>query len=72
MPPQDLKSIPYSILISGGLFKADIIRAILVGGYVNCLVTDEAVAQRLWAKTELRSVACRAVLESAPVCSTVV
>ena len=47
MPPQDLRSIPNSILISGGLFKADIIRAILMGGYVNCLVTDEAVAQRL-------------------------
>ena len=47
MPPQDLRSIPNSILISGGLFKADIIRAIRGGGYVNCLVTDEAVAQRL-------------------------
>lgn len=47
LPPQDLKSIPHSILISGGLYKATIIQAILNGGYVNCLVTDEAVAQRL-------------------------
>ncbi|MBS1227072.1 MAG: lsrR [Proteobacteria bacterium] len=47
MPPADLKMIPNSILISGGLYKADIIEAILCAGYVNCLVTDEAVAQRL-------------------------
>jgi len=47
MPPADLKMIPNSILISGGLYKADIIQAILRAGYVNGLVTDEAVAQRL-------------------------
>ena len=47
LPPQDLKAIPHSILISGGLYKANIIQAILTGGYVNCLVTDEAVAQQL-------------------------
>lgn len=47
MPPADLKAIPNSILISGGLYKADIIRAILSAAYVNCLVTDEDVAQRL-------------------------
>ncbi len=47
MPPADLKMIPNRILISGGLYKADIIQAILCAGYVNCLVTDEAVAQRL-------------------------
>ena len=47
MSPQDLKSIPTSILISGGTYKAKIIQAILKAGYVNCLVTDEAVAQRL-------------------------
>jgi DNA-binding transcriptional regulator LsrR (DeoR family) len=47
MPPADLKAIPNSILISGGLYKAEIIRAILSAGYVNCLVTDEAVAERL-------------------------
>jgi DNA-binding transcriptional regulator LsrR (DeoR family) len=47
MPPADLKAIPNSILISGGLYKAEIIQAILSAGYVNCLVTDEAVAARL-------------------------
>jgi DNA-binding transcriptional regulator LsrR (DeoR family) len=45
MPPAGLKAIPTSILISGGLYKADIIRAIISAGYVNCLVTDEAVAK---------------------------
>jgi len=47
MPPSDLKAIAHSILISGGLYKADIVNAILSAGYVNCLVTDEAVAERL-------------------------
>ncbi len=50
LPPEDLKSIPHSILISGGAYKANIIQAILNAGYVNCLVTDELVAQRLVAK----------------------
>jgi len=47
MPPADLKAIAKSILISGGLYKTQIIQAILAAGYVNCLVTDEAVAERL-------------------------
>lgn len=47
MPPSDLMAIPHSILISGGLYKAEIIQAILSAGYVNGLVTDEAVAQKL-------------------------
>ena len=47
MSPADLKKVPGSILISGGLYKAGIIRAILTAGYVNHLVTDEAVARKL-------------------------
>ena len=47
MSPADLKAVPNSILISGGLYKAEVIKAILTSGYVNNLVTDEAVAQRL-------------------------
>jgi DNA-binding transcriptional regulator LsrR (DeoR family) len=47
MSPADLKKVPKSLLVSGGLYKAEIIRAILVSGYVNRLVTDEAVARRL-------------------------
>ena len=59
MPPADLQAIPNSILISGGLYKADIIHAILSAGYVHCLVTDEAVAQRLVAKRRSASAARR-------------
>ena len=55
MPPADLRAIPHSILISGGLYKAPVIKAILAAGYVNCLVTDEAVAQRLVAGPGLGS-----------------
>lgn len=47
MPPAALKSIPTSLLISGGMYKADIIKAIITAGYVNCLVTDEAVAKAI-------------------------
>ena len=47
MPPADLKLIPESLLISGGLYKVRIIQAILTAGYVNGLVTDEAVAKCL-------------------------
>ena len=47
MPPADLKTIPTSLLISGGMYKLEIINAILSAGYVNCLVTDEAVAKKL-------------------------
>lgn len=47
MSPVDLKKVPNSILISGGLYKAEVIKAILTGGYVNNLVTDEAVAKKL-------------------------
>ena len=49
MPPADLRTIPNSLLISGGLYKAAVVKAILAQGYVNGLVTDEAVAQKLLA-----------------------
>ena len=42
-----LRQTPVSVLASGGLYKAPIIRAALLGRYVNHLVTDEAVAQVL-------------------------
>ena len=47
MSPDDLKRMPQRVLVSGGLYKTEIIRAILTAGYVNHLVTDEAVARRL-------------------------
>jgi DNA-binding transcriptional regulator LsrR (DeoR family) len=42
--PADLKAIPDSILASGGLNKAPIVRAILSYGYVKRVVTDEDCA----------------------------
>ena len=47
LPPTDLKNIPESLLISGGMYKAKIIRAILAAGYTKRLVTDEAAAREL-------------------------
>lgn len=44
-----LRQKPVSVLASGGLYKAAIIRATLVGRYANHLVTDEAVAHVLLA-----------------------
>jgi DNA-binding transcriptional regulator LsrR (DeoR family) len=44
-----LRQKPVSVLASGGLYKARIIRATLLGKYVNHLVTDEAVAKVLLA-----------------------
>ncbi|MBV9077334.1 MAG: sugar-binding transcriptional regulator, partial [Methylobacteriaceae bacterium] len=45
LPPAELKRLPTAILASGGLNKAGVIGAILRGGYVNCLVTDEDCAR---------------------------
>lgn len=47
LPPDKLKLKPASILVSGGFNKIPIIRAILRGGYVNRLVTNEGVARAL-------------------------
>lgn len=47
LTPTELKAYPISILASGGLNKLPIIRAILKGGYVTRLVTDEQVAEAL-------------------------
>lgn len=45
--PEQLKSVRHSILASGGWYKVDIIRAILRGGFVKRLVTDENCAAGL-------------------------
>jgi len=47
LPPDKLKLKPVSILVSGGKSKIPIIRAILRGGYVNRLVTNQSVASAL-------------------------
>lgn len=45
LPLPDLQAIPHSILASGGVHKARIVRAILSARYVKCLVTDESCAE---------------------------
>jgi DNA-binding transcriptional regulator LsrR (DeoR family) len=45
--PAELRRVKTSILASGGMHKAQVIRAILAAGYVNHLVTDSAVAKTL-------------------------
>ena len=47
LPPEKLRLKPVSILVSGGVVKVPIIRAILRGRYVNRLVTNEGVARAL-------------------------
>ncbi|SNT76506.1 sugar-binding transcriptional regulator [Paracoccus seriniphilus] len=49
LSPDKLKLKPISVLVSGGTEKTQIIRAILRAGYVNRLVTNEAVARALLA-----------------------
>ena len=43
----DLKNIPYSVLVSGGAEKEAAIRAALQGEYVNVLITDVKTANSL-------------------------
>jgi len=43
----DLKNIPYSVLVSGGAEKVPAIRAALEGKYVNVLITDVKTAESL-------------------------
>ncbi len=47
LPLADLRSVPTTILASGGIHKVAVIRGALAARYVNHLVTDEAVAQAL-------------------------
>jgi DNA-binding transcriptional regulator LsrR (DeoR family) len=44
---EQLKRAPRSIAVAGGPGKAEAIRAALIGGWINCLVTDTFTAERL-------------------------
>jgi DNA-binding transcriptional regulator LsrR (DeoR family) len=44
---EQLKNIDEVIVVGGGLVKAAAIRAVLIGGYANSLVTERGVAQAL-------------------------
>ena len=43
----DYKSIPIRIGVAGGVEKLDAIRGAVLGGYINVLVTDKKVAEKL-------------------------
>ena len=47
MTVQDIARIPERICVAAGREKADAIRALLVGGYVTTLVTEEATARNV-------------------------
>jgi len=47
IPPERLRSIPRRVGIAGGERKLSAIRAALLGGWVNVLITDLSMARRL-------------------------
>lgn len=49
LPPEYLKPVKDTVLVSGGKSKVEIIHGALVAGYANHLVTDEATARQLLA-----------------------
>jgi len=48
---EDMKRIPYSVLVSGGQSKIRAMKAALLGNYVNVLITDVTTAQNLLQKS---------------------
>ena len=44
---QQLRRVPRAIGVAGGSRKTAAIRAALLGGWINCLITDRLTAQRL-------------------------
>ena len=42
-----LKRVPRAIAVAGGPGKTEAIRAALLGGWINCLITDTYTAERL-------------------------
>ena len=44
---EQLKRVPRSVAVAGGPRKTEAIRAALVGGWINCLITDTYTAERL-------------------------
>ena len=52
---EQLRRVPRAIAVAGGPGKTAAIRAALVGGWVNCLITDRATAERLLATEPTRS-----------------
>jgi len=44
---EQLKRVPRAIAVAGGPSKTQAIRAALIGGWINCLITDRPTAERL-------------------------
>lgn len=44
---EDMRKIPFSVILAGGSEKIAILRAALLAGYANVLITDSATAQSL-------------------------
>jgi DNA-binding transcriptional regulator LsrR (DeoR family) len=44
---KELRSVPRAIAVAGGPGKTEAIHAALVGGWINCLITDTYTAERL-------------------------
>jgi len=51
---RQLKQVPRAIAVAGGPEKTEAIRAALLGGWVNCLITDTYTAERLLATSSTR------------------
>ena len=52
---KDLKKIKNVIALAGGKEKHEIIRAVLIGGYVNILITDKYTAEFLVKNQDLKN-----------------
>jgi len=48
---EDMKRIPYSVLVSGGQNKLAAMKAALLGNYINVLITDVTTAKNLLQKS---------------------
>lgn len=47
MTLRQLKNVPKTIAVAGGIGKVEAIRSALLGGYINVLITDNITAQKL-------------------------
>ncbi|MCS7241103.1 MAG: sugar-binding transcriptional regulator [Candidatus Caldatribacterium sp.] len=52
IPLEKLKGIPHVVGVAGSLEKVEVVEAVLRGGYVNVLVTDQEVARKLLERSE--------------------
>jgi DNA-binding transcriptional regulator LsrR (DeoR family) len=58
--PEQLRRVPRSVAVAGGPGKTEAIRAAVVGGWINCLITDSFTAERLMRTSEPATAAVEA------------